>query len=154
MRLIFLLVALSLTGCTSFSPREADCWPSEVAKVTGRPARVAMVEAEDTNGQTVMLARMVYQVSAEKAILVLTDGHHIIAVDANTLDPLAPAYLDTGMVSENGDLIAGGTPSCQWRRHIAGARTEAILEAPFHGAALAAPDAREPHALGFFFFGG
>lgn len=152
-KIAMILTGLFLAGCASILPHEADCWPPGVDRIQGRPARVAMVDVDDTNGQTVVLARAVYQISADKAILVLTDGRVVIAIDSNTLDPLAPAYLDTGMVNEDGVLIAGGTPSCQWR-HIAGTRTEAILEAPFHGAALAAPDAREPHALGFFFFGG
>mgnify|MGYP001619003858 CR=1 FL=1 len=57
------------------------------------------------------------RIESDRLVLyIVTANGYIATVDVAPHEPDVPSWYDTGMMSETGEYIADGRPSCQWKR--------------------------------------
>ena len=91
---------------------------STLVRIGGIPA-TGRARTSEGQVEPIPIFRSYWSSRIESDTLVLyivTANRHIATVDAAPHEPDVPAWYDTGMMTETGEYIADGRPSCRWER--------------------------------------
>ena len=91
---------------------------STLVRIGGLPA-TGRARTSEGQVEPIRLFRSYWSSRIEDDTLVLyivTANGYIATVDVAPHEPDVPAWYDTGMMTETGEYIADGRPSCRWER--------------------------------------